>query len=559
MNKSLIIFGIVNITSDSFSDGGRYLAPDAAIAQARKLMAEGADVIDLGPASSNPDAAPVSSDTEIARIAPVLDALKADGIPVSLDSYQPATQAYALSRGVAYLNDIRGFPDAAFYPQLAKSSAKLVVMHSVQDGQADRREAPAGDIMDHIAAFFDARIAALTGAGIKRNRLVLDPGMGFFLGAAPETSLSVLARFDELRLRFDLPVLLSVSRKSFLRALTGRGPGDVGAATLAAELAAAAGGADFIRTHEPRPLRDGLAVLAALKETARIRYLHIRDISLYSRFIRKLKEPPLNRTNIFFGESHSDWLPVRGGESGDFVFRRGDGHAFAKIAPASRRGELAGERDRLIWLKGRGVACPEVINWQEEQEGACLVITAIPGVPAADLSGADLLKAWPSMGQQLGAVHSLSVDQCPFERRLSRMFGRAVDVVSRNAVNPDFLPDEDKSTPQLDLLARVERELPVRLDQERTDMVVCHGDPCMPNFMVDPKTLQCTGLIDLGRLGTADRYADLALMIANAEENWAAPDEAERAFAVLFNVLGIEAPDRERLAFYLRLDPLTWG
>ncbi|EBA7243039.1 TPA: phosphotransferase, partial [Escherichia coli] len=115
------------------------------------------------------------------------------------------------------------------------------------------------------------------------------------------------------------------------------------------------------------------------------------------------------------------------------------------------------------------------------------------------------------------------------------------------------------STPQLDLLARVERELPVRLDQERTDMVVCHGDPCMPNFMVDPKTLQCTGLIDLGRLGTADRYADLALMIANAEENWAAPDEAERAFAVLFNVLGIEAPDRERLAFYLRLDPLTWG
>ena len=179
--------------------------------------------------------------------------------------------------------------------------------------------------------------------------------------------------------------------------------------------------------------------------------------------------------------------------------------------------------------------------------------------PRADLSGADLLKAWPSMGQQLGAVHSLSVDQCPFERRLSRMFGRAVDVVSRNAVNPDFLPDEDKSTPQLDLLARVERELPVRLDQERTDMVVCHGDPCMPNFMVDPKTLQCTGLIDLGRLGTADRYADLALMIANAEENWAAPDEAERAFAVLFNVLGIEAPDRERLAFYLRLDPLTWG
>ncbi len=187
-----------------------------------------------------------------------------------------------------------------------------------------------------------------------------------------------------------------------------------------------------------------------------------------------------------------------------------------------------------------------VINWQEEQEGACLVITAIPGVPAADLSGADLLKAWPSMGQQLGAVHSLSVDQCPFERRLSRMFGRAVDVVSRNAVNPDFLPDEDKSTPQLDLLARVERELPVRLDQSAPiwlfAMVILHAE-----LHGGPKTLQCTGLIDLGRLGTADRYADLALMIANAEENWAAPDEAERAFAVYSMYWGSKPPTANAL------------
>ncbi len=122
------------------------------------------------------------------------------------------------------------------------------------------------------------------------------------------------------------------------------------------------------------------------------------------------------------------------------------------------------------------------------------------------------------MGQQLGAVHSQSVDQEPFERRLSRMFGRAVDVVSRNAVNPDFLRDEDKSTPLLDLLARVELELPVRLDQERTEMVVCHGEPCMPNFMVDPNTLQCTGLIVLGRLGTVFLYLDLGLMIAKVED-----------------------------------------
>ena len=113
-------------------------------------MAEGADVIDLGPASSNPDAAPVSSPTQKSRVSRRCCRTRSRqmAFPSRSTGYQPATQAYALSRGVAYLNDIRGFPDAAFYPQLAKSSAKLVVMHSVQDGQADRREAPAGDIIE---------------------------------------------------------------------------------------------------------------------------------------------------------------------------------------------------------------------------------------------------------------------------------------------------------------------------------------------------------------------------------------------------------------------------
>ena len=271
MNQTPLVFGIVNITSDSFSDGGKYLAPDAAIAHARKLVADGADVIDLGPASSNPDAAPVSAVDEIARIAPVLDALMAEHISVSLDSYQPETQAYALSRGVPYLNDIRGFPESALDPALGASDAKLIVMHAIQDGQADRRAAPPGDIMDHISHFFEARIAALERAGIARDRLILDPGMGFFLGSAPETSLAVLARFGEIKAGFGLPVLISVSRKSFLRSLTNRGANEAGAATLAAELSIALAGVDFIRTHEPAPLTDGLKVLAALKETARIR------------------------------------------------------------------------------------------------------------------------------------------------------------------------------------------------------------------------------------------------------------------------------------------------
>ncbi|WP_411035753.1 APH(3'') family aminoglycoside O-phosphotransferase [Shinella sp. BYT-45] len=255
----------------------------------------------------------------------------------------------------------------------------------------------------------------------------------------------------------------------------------------------------------------------------------------------------------------SGWTPAHQGESGDRVFRSADARRYAKLAAGPRAAELAGERDRLGWLAGKGIACPEPEDWRENEHGACLVMSAVPGVPAATPSGASLLEAWPSMVEQLAAIHALPAGDCPFGKSLSDMFARAAGVVARDAVNSDFLPDEDKDVPARDLLARVEAELPLRLSQEAQDRVVCHGDPCMPNFMVDPATLRCTGVIDLGRLGTADRHADLALMLANAGESWNTPQEAGRAFDILFSVLRIEAPDRERLAFYLRLDPLTWG
>ncbi|MBI1260998.1 MAG: dihydropteroate synthase [Rhizobiales bacterium] len=269
MHKSLPprpqILGILNITADSFSDGGKYLTPEAAIAKARSLIAEGADILDIGPAPSNPDAAPVAPETELARLKPVLDALGKE-VPISVDSFQIATQRYAMSRHVAYLNDIQGFPDAEIYPELAASNARLILMHSVQGrGLADRRPAPEGDIVAHICRFFEARLKALEDAGISSDRIVLDPGMGFFLGDAPETSFSVLARLGEIKGRFDLPVLISVSRKSFLRKVTGRAPGEAGAASQAAELLAALAGAEFIRTHEPAPLKDALSVLAAFQ------------------------------------------------------------------------------------------------------------------------------------------------------------------------------------------------------------------------------------------------------------------------------------------------------
>ncbi|MDQ8728993.1 APH(3'') family aminoglycoside O-phosphotransferase [Bradyrhizobium sp. LHD-71] len=263
--------------------------------------------------------------------------------------------------------------------------------------------------------------------------------------------------------------------------------------------------------------------------------------------------------DALLGRWGCSWIPVSTGESSDLVYRRDDRLAYAKLAPSTRSIDLAGERDRLTWLDVQAIACPKVIDWQEAEEGACLVMSAIPGIAAVELSAPELLKAWPSMARQLGALHELAVDQCPFNRGLSLMFERAVSVVTRNEVNPDFLPDEDKDTPGSELLARIASEVPARRDQEDADRVVCHGDPCMPNFVVDPQTLQCTGVIDLGRLGTADRYADLALIIANAAETWTTREQSEQAGAILFNTLGIEAPDRERLTFYLRLDPLTWG
>lgn len=261
------ILGIVNITEDSFSDGGRFLAPEQAIAQAQALVDAGADIIDLGPASSHPDAKPVTADEEISRLAPVMDALSARGIAISVDSFLPQTQRYAMARGVAYLNDIQGFLDAEIYPDLAGGTCRLIVMHAIQGrGIATRIQSDPETIVAQVESFFQRRITALEQGGIARTRLILDPGMGYFLGNQPEASLNMLRGLGVLKERFGLPVLVSVSRKSFLRSLTGRGVAQAGAATLAAELFAAMQGVDYIRTHDAGALRDGLKIWSALQE-----------------------------------------------------------------------------------------------------------------------------------------------------------------------------------------------------------------------------------------------------------------------------------------------------
>ena len=271
------------MTEDSFSDGGRFLDPAAALAHARSLVSAGADVVDLGGSASNVDAKPVAADEEIRRLGPLIAALKADGTVVSVDSFSPAVQRFAIAGDVDFLNDIQGFPDASLYPELAAARCKLVVMHAVQGrGRAQRLELSPGQVWDRIRSFFIERVAALERAGVARERIIMDPGMGLFLSSRPEASLHVLAGLCELKREIGLPVLISVSRKSFLRAIVGRSSAyELGAATLAAELFAVERGADYIRTHDPGALRDALRVAAALHAAGKQPVLSRRSAHRY--------------------------------------------------------------------------------------------------------------------------------------------------------------------------------------------------------------------------------------------------------------------------------------
>jgi dihydropteroate synthase type 1 len=264
------VMGIVNLTSDSFYAPSRVGNADEAVGTVRRLLADGTDIVDLGAAASHPDAIVVSAQEEIDRLEPVLDGLRELVQHVSIDSFQPAVQRFALQHGVGYLNDIQGFGDEAMYPALAESACNLVVMHSTQQqGGADRRGSlTASSALDAILQYFDARLRELEDAGIARERMILDPGMGFFLSPLPEASLSVLANLDRLKAAFGLRVLVSVSRKSFLRATTGLPPEALGPASLVAELHAISCGVDVIRTHSPGELRSALRLMEALTRHA---------------------------------------------------------------------------------------------------------------------------------------------------------------------------------------------------------------------------------------------------------------------------------------------------
>jgi dihydropteroate synthase type 2 len=260
-----LIVGIVNVTEDSFSDGGRFLTTGVAIDHARQLAQEGAAFLELGPASSNPDAIHVSGKDQIQRLGAVIEGLRSCGVPISIDSTNSDVLRFGLEAGVSMLNDVRGFPDPRIYEELADSQVSLVVVHSLLElERAARSDATPKQVLASIDQFFETRLTELVRSGISEDRLIVDPGMGFFLGSNPKASIAVLKKIPELRARFGRPVFISVSRKSFLRAITGRAVDQIGPATLAAELHAAREGADYLRTHDVAALRDALKISRSL-------------------------------------------------------------------------------------------------------------------------------------------------------------------------------------------------------------------------------------------------------------------------------------------------------
>ena len=253
------VMAVLNVTPDSFSDGGRFIAPERALAQARRMVAEGADIIDIGAESTRPyGAQPVSADEELKRLQLILADVVSLGVPVSIDSMKSAVVAWALDAGAAIANDIWGLqrdPDMARL--LAARNSPVIVMHNRDRVDADI------DIMKDIAAFFTRSLEIADKAGISPGNIVLDPGIGF--GKTPEQSLTALARLNELRV-FGLPLLVGASRKRFISSVVPSEPHQRLGGSIAAHLVAAKGGARIIRTHDVSETVQALRVAAAIED-----------------------------------------------------------------------------------------------------------------------------------------------------------------------------------------------------------------------------------------------------------------------------------------------------
>jgi dihydropteroate synthase len=256
------VMGIVNVTPDSFSDGGRSADSAAAVAHCERLLAEGADLLDIGGESTRPGAVPVPVDIELARVLPVLDAALTLGCPVSVDTYKPEVMAAALARGADIINDIDALQSPGALDVVAGHPiCGVCLMHkqgTPQDMQRDPRYGAAvGDVIDVVGRFLRQRADALGARGVADERIVFDPGIGF--GKSVDHNLELLRRQREL-LALGRPLLVGWSRKSTLGALTGRDVSQRQAASLAAALAAVAHGARVVRVHDVAATVDALKV-----------------------------------------------------------------------------------------------------------------------------------------------------------------------------------------------------------------------------------------------------------------------------------------------------------
>jgi dihydropteroate synthase len=257
--------GVLNLTPDSFSDGGRFVDAAAAIDQGRAMVEAGADILDIGAESTRPGAPTVSAREELARLEPVVAALSACGRPLSIDTRKPEVMREVIALGADMVNDVAGFRTPQAIEAVRGSNVACCVMHMQGDPATMQQSPHYDDVVAEVASVLRDRVAALLAAGIDRARIVVDPGIGF--GKTTDHNLALLGRLAELS--DGLPVLVGLSRKSLVGAITGRAVGQRLAGSLGGMLAAVALGARIVRVHDLAESRDALAVWQAVMAARR--------------------------------------------------------------------------------------------------------------------------------------------------------------------------------------------------------------------------------------------------------------------------------------------------
>lgn len=261
LNRPLIM-GIVNVTPDSFSDNGLFAAAESAIAQAKRLIEEGADIVDIGGESTRPGAQPVSLDEERNRVLPVAEALSDCGVPLSIDTSKPELMREAIRSGAAMINDVNAFQAPGAFEAAASSDAAICLMHMQGTPRTMQLDPRYDDVIGEIKSFLAQRVASAMASGIARERIVVDPGFGF--GKTREHNLELFTRLRDFA-DLGVPLLAGLSRKSVLGNLTGRDPGDRVYASVASALLAVIKGAAIVRVHDVAATRDALAVYNSVK------------------------------------------------------------------------------------------------------------------------------------------------------------------------------------------------------------------------------------------------------------------------------------------------------